>query len=216
MKTIRNRARERLPSVLLTLLSIVQALALEFLWSHIRNTDYLFDWSRIAVLSWLQISASFIGIVLIWLAYASTAMRFRWVPATSDSVYPFIIGLLEFTLIESLGPETIGRWLISMGIIFGLMTWVSQSTMRRARLDGENDEFFSKLAPATLRDFYPPIGIVGGFTLAGIQLEIGGDQATLAMIAVALTNLLLIWQLAMAARFWDRSVIDDAEQRSGW
>lgn len=65
MKTIRNRARDRLPSVLLTLLSIVQALALEFLWSHISEAEYPFEPSWIAAISWLQIAASFNGIVLI-------------------------------------------------------------------------------------------------------------------------------------------------------
>ena len=209
MKTIRNRARERLPSVLLTLLSIVQALALEFLWSHIRDTDYLFAWSQIAVLSWLQITATFIGIVLIWLVYASTAMRFRWVPTTSDSVYPFIIGLLQFMLIENLGPDTVGRWLICMAVIFGSMSWVTHMTMRRARLDGDNDEFFSTLAPATLRDFYPAIGAVGGLTLVGLHLETSGDLGMIAMIAVVAANLVLIWQLFMAAHFWDLSVKDD-------
>jgi len=211
MKTIRNRARERLPSVLLTLLSIVQALALEFLWSHVRDTDYLLVGSWTAILSWLQITASFISIVLIWLVYASNAMRFRWVPNTSDSVYPFIIGLLEFMLIENLGPDTIGLWLICLAVIFGSMVWISHMTMRRARLDGDNDEFFSQLAPATLRDFYPAIGIVGGFTLVGIQLEVSGSQGSIAMIAVVIANIVVIWQSFMTAHYWNRSVAGDAE-----
>ena len=43
MESIRNRARENLPSVLLTLLSIVQAVALETLWSHVTERQDLFD-----------------------------------------------------------------------------------------------------------------------------------------------------------------------------
>ena len=31
--------------------------------------------------------------------YASTAMRFRWVPTTSDSVYPIIIGILALVAV---------------------------------------------------------------------------------------------------------------------
>lgn len=41
MTTIRNRAREHLPMVLLTLLSIVQALALELLWAQVRESARL-------------------------------------------------------------------------------------------------------------------------------------------------------------------------------
>ena len=58
-------------------------------------------------------------------------MRFRWVPVTVDSVYPFLIGLLEFLLIETLGPEKLGLWLIIMAMVFALMNWVSHMTVRR-------------------------------------------------------------------------------------
>ena len=37
MDSIRDRARQNFPSVLLTLLSIVQAIAFESLWEHSRN-----------------------------------------------------------------------------------------------------------------------------------------------------------------------------------
>jgi hypothetical protein len=108
MKTIRDRAKEHLPMVLLTLLSIVQALALELLWSYVRESTYLFEMTWTALLTWIQVGTNFIGIVVIWIVYASTAMRFRWIPTTSDSVYPFFIGLLEFILIETLAPAYMG------------------------------------------------------------------------------------------------------------
>ena len=86
MNAMRERAKEHFPAVLLTLLSIVQALALELLWSHLQKADHLFALSAVNVTLWLQIVATFFGIVLIWVVYASNVMRFRWVPATSDSV----------------------------------------------------------------------------------------------------------------------------------
>jgi hypothetical protein len=208
MKTIRNRAKEHLPMVLLTLLSIVQALALELLWSHVRASGYLFDMTWIALLTWIQIGASLLGIVVIWIVYANTAMRFRWVPTTSDSVYPFIIGILEFILVATLAPEYMGWWLICLACIFGLMTWVSHRTMRRARLDDENDEFFASLAPATMRDFYPAFSILTVFTLAGIYLVVSGDNGIFALAAVLAAAAVLVRQLIVAARFWEMSVSD--------
>ena len=194
--------------VLLTLLSIVQALALELLWSHVRASGYLFDMTWTALLTWIQIGTSLLGIVVIWVVYASTAMRFRWVPSTSDSVYPFIIGILEFILVETLTPGYMGWWIICLAIIFGLMTWVSHRTMRRARLDGENDEFFANLAPATARDFYPAFSIFSVFTLAGIYLAVSGDRGILALLAVLAAAAVLVRQLIIAARFWELSVSD--------
>lgn len=76
---MRDRAKEHFPMVLLTLLSIVQALALELLWSHVRGNDYLFEPSLVAALSWIQIAATFLGLVLIWVVYASNAMRCAFV-----------------------------------------------------------------------------------------------------------------------------------------
>ncbi len=208
MKIIRNRAKEQLPMVLLTLLSIVQALALELLWSHIRESAYLFEMTWTAMLTWIQIGTSFLGIVVIWLVYASTAMRFRWVPTTGDSVYPFIIGLLEFILVETLAPKYMGLWFGCLAIIFGLMTWISHRTMRRARLDGENDEYFASLTPATARDFIPAFVIVFVLVLAGTYLGVTGDRGMVALVAVLLAFAGLVRQLIIAARFAEMSVAD--------
>lgn len=211
MSAMRNRAKEHFPMVLLTLLSIVQALALELLWSHVRETDYLFEPSWGTVIPWIQIAATFLGLVLIWVVYASTAMRFRWVPVTSDSVYPFFIGVLEFMLVETLGPDKIGLWLILLAIIFGVMVRVSHRTMRRARSDGDNDVFFKNLEPATLRDFLPHIVVVSGMSLAGVILLISGDKGIFAMSALLATTGVLVWQFYSAALFWQRTVIEASD-----
>ena len=192
--------------VLLTLLSIVQALALELLWSHVRESDYLLDMTWAALLTWFQICTNFVGIIVIWVVYASTAMRFRWVPTTSDSVYPFIIGILEFILIETLAPEYMGWWFVCLAMIFGLMTWVNQMKMRRARLDGDNNEYFIEFKPATIRDFFPAAMIIIGFVVAGLYFGISGDRGVVALVAVSVSLALLIRQLFVAAGFWEMSV----------
>jgi len=211
VNVMRDRAKEHFPTVLLTLLSIVQALALELLWSHLRETAYLLELSWIAAISWMQIFATFLGLVLIWVVYASNVMRFRWAPVTSDSVYPFLVGLMEFMLIESLGPNEIGLWFILMASIFGMMIWVAHSNMRRARQDTDNEAFFSRYRPAELRDFYPQVTIVSALLLGGIYLLISGDRGLLAMLALLAANGLLGWQFYSAALFWKRTVTDVSE-----
>lgn len=208
MNMMRDRAKEHFPTVLLTLLSIVQALALELLWSHLRETAYLFAPSWIMAISWLQILATFIGIVLIWVAYASTVMRFRWVPVTSESVYPFVIGLIEFMLIATLGPDRIGEWFLFMALVFAVMTWVAHASMRRARQDPDNEAFFSRFEPARFRDFYPEVAIVCALVLAGIYLFISGDQGIFTLLALLVLNCILGWQFYAAALFWKRTVIE--------
>ena len=213
MQEIRERARANLPTVLLTLLSIVQALALEFLWSHIRETSSLFEMSWLSMLMWVQITACFIGLVLIWVVYASHVMRLRWVPATMDSVYPFAIGVLEFILVELLGPTNMGLWLICYAAVFALMVWISHRTMRRARQDESNSAFFGKLEPATLKDFLPGIVMIAAMAGAGLYIEISNNMGVFTLIALLLTSCLAIFQFWVAAQFWERSLSDDWPQK---
>jgi hypothetical protein len=194
--------------VLLTLLSIVQALALELLWSYLRETAYLFELSWIATIAWMQIFATFLGLILIWVVYANNVMCFRWVPVTSDSVYPFVIGLIEFMLIETLGPDEIGLWFTFLAVVFGMMIWVAHTNMRRARQDSDNAAFFGKFEPATFSDFYLPIAIACVLVLTGIYLQISSNQGFLAILALLATNGFLLWQFYAAAQFWKRNVIE--------
>ncbi len=202
-----TRTKDHLPSVLLTLLSIVQALALELMWAHLGEHDYLYAWSYAALLSWIQIGATLLGVLLIWLIYSNLVMRFRWVPTTSDSIFPFLIGIIQFSLIASLGPERLGAWFLLLGLIFGAMAWVSQLTLRRARLDGDNYAYFSTVTPATQRDFYPVAGIVSALASTGIYLWASGDQGWFALIALIGAISALAFQMHLSDVFWRRSLM---------
>lgn len=212
MQEMRDRARANLPMVLLTLLSIVQALALEFLWTYVRENPGLFAMTWVNLLTWVQLAASLLGLILIWIVYASHAMRLRWVPTTTDSVYPFVIGLMEFILIELLGPDRIGPWLICYAAIFALMVGISHRTMRRARLDGQNDKFFERLAPAQPKDFYSPVVTISIITAAGIYVTVAENKGIFALLAMLFTTIAALYQFRIAALLWERSLSDTWEQ----
>ncbi|MDA1077373.1 MAG: hypothetical protein O3A63_21900 [Proteobacteria bacterium] len=175
------RAKAHMPMVLLTLLSILQALALELLWAHVREHDYLTEPTWTAFIAWVQIGTTLLGVLLIWVLYTSMVMRFRWVPSTSDSLYPFLIGILEFVMIAALGPESLGYWFATLGVLFGITTAAMQMVLRRARLDGENDEWFASIAPATLRDFYPSASAVVVLVGFGTALGVTGHRGIFAL-----------------------------------
>ncbi|MCZ6890055.1 MAG: hypothetical protein O7H39_16335 [Gammaproteobacteria bacterium] len=206
MSTFRARAKDQFPTVMLTLLGIIQALALELIWAHLTEAPSLYTFTFTAVMMWLQIAATLIGIFLIWLIYASNVMRFRFVPTTADSAFPFLIGIVEFTLISFLGMETVSQWLLTMALIFVVMSWVSQSILRRARLDGDNDEYFSQVQPASWRDFYLSIGAVAWLTLAAAYVGLTGDRGWPAMILIASVSVLLSYQTYLTNMFWNRSL----------
>ncbi len=208
MNGIRERVKEQLPAVLLTLLSIVQALALEVLWDGISTAGELYHVTWAAAIAWAQMSADLIGIIVIWVVYANTAMRFRWLPSTGDSVYPFVIGMAELVLIESSRPGLLGAWFLEMSFIFAMMNWISHHAMRRSRAEPENAEFFDRLAPATLRDFYPAFAIVAGLAGFGGCFMAFEVPVWTRLAAVVLMNLLLLRQLNDSRVFWERTMRD--------
>jgi len=206
MAAVRIRAKEQLPHVLLTLLSIIQALALELLWSKLRETAAGPPWSAAGLLYWLQAASIFLGIVVVWLVYVSNVMRFRWVPGIADSLHPFAVGLLQFMMIETLGSPSLGLWLLLMATTFALMNWVAHSTMRRARRDADNAAFFRHVQPATWRDFYGAFASVGALAGLGVLLLLWPAATPLALAAVLLAFALLALQLWVQTYFWNRSM----------
>ena len=203
---MRSRAKEHLPHVLLTLLSIIQALALELFWSEVHTLEVLFSLSWSAVSTWIQVTSTFLGILVIWVVYATTVMRFSWVPGISDSVVPFFVGLLQFVLIECLGVQNAGGWFLSLAAIFALMHGETHLIMRRARRDPDNAEFFQQINPATFRDSIPPTVMVvcllglGAYTLAV------PDRPAVTGAGLLASLLLLIWHLVFMAMFWKRTM----------
>jgi hypothetical protein len=209
MRDVRDRARDLLPSVLLTFLSIVQALALEFMWTSLRESPQLWSTGWVSLIGWIQMSAVALGILLVWLFYTSLVMRFSWVPSMRDSVLPFAIGLLEFTLIDLAGSDELAAWFYTLASVFAVSTWTSHIIFVRARRDPSNSEFFAHFEPARLPDFLGSIGVVAGLFVIGIVLQVTGSRGWLALCGLLAANAALVWQIAVARRFWHMSIGSD-------
>ncbi|HDZ09505.1 hypothetical protein [Pseudohongiella sp.] len=199
---MRERAKSQMPMVLLTLLSIIQALALELLWVHVTETSLLMQFSWSSALSWIQIAVTLFGIMLIWLLYSSMTMRFSWVPSPADSLVPFGIGILEFTLIAALGLEHLMPWFLILAVIFAAMTIAMHSILRRARQDDDNRLFFATTTPATWRDFYPSIAVVTVLSALGILLGVTGDQRYLALTGLIVAGSIHLHQIYLNHGRW--------------
>ncbi len=206
MESMRSRAKQHLPHVLLTLLSIIQALALELFWAEVNELGLPFEWSWLAIGLWTQVAATFLGILVIWVVYATTVMRFSWVPGISDSVVPFFVGLLQFILIESLGPGSAGVWFYSLAAVFAVMHGETHLIMRRARRDPDNAEFFEQIAPATLRDFRVPAVMVLCVLAMGVFVSVRPEDQMAAGIGFLVSLLILVWHMVFMGMFWKRTM----------
>ncbi|MDP6075387.1 MAG: hypothetical protein QGI26_10390 [Myxococcota bacterium] len=207
MESIRRRAMEIFPSVLLTVLSMVQALALELLWTRLGDSPYLWEGGWDALLGWAQVVAVLLGLLEIWLFYISLVIRMTWLPSAYDSVLPFAIGILEFTMIELMGPESLAPWLYTVALLFALAIWTGHWIARRARLMPSNWEAFVDVEPATYRDFLPSAAAAGLLIALGMALQASGERGILALVAIAIVIILIAWQTDQTRRFWKRSLL---------
>ena len=206
MNKIRARAQAHFPAVLLTLISIIQALALELMWSKILESDWLWAFDMQAIIGWGMIIGVFFAILQVWVMYSTMVMGFVWQPYLRDSIIPFIIGIQQFMLVAFVNEEFNTLWLYVLGSIFITGNWVSHSSFRRARQDPENDEFFGKTSPATLRDFWPAMSIVTVLVVFGIAIDVTQNQTWLPIAALVFSNAVLIFQTFMFRRMW-RSIM---------
>lgn len=206
MDSIRNRARENLPPVLLTLLSIVQAIALETLWDYASHRAELFEVTRAAALGWVQVSVCFFIIILIWLFYVGVVMRFRWTPTVPDLILPFFVGLIQLLLISVTARGEVGAWFLVIALITTTLHLLSHSLFRRARRDVENEEFFRYISPATWRTHAPNILFTMMTVLVGSWLWFTGDTGPTALLASALVLVVIGFEIRTVANFWRTSM----------
>ena len=78
--------------------------------------------------------------------------------------------------------------------------------LQRARQDPENDEFFGKMNPVTLRDLWPVMSIVTVLVVFGISIDVAQDLTWLPLVALVFANAVLIFQTFMFRKLW-RSIM---------
>jgi hypothetical protein len=207
--TTRDRVRDRFPAVLLTVLSIIQALALEVLWSNLSEHPHLWDHGLGALIGWLQVLATFQGIMLVWVFYTSLVMRIVWVPSIRDSLLPFILGIAEFVLADMLQPEFRHLWLYVIAGVFALSSWTSTSTFKLARLEPENRAFYAGFKEYSTNSYTIPATFVCTLLLLGLVIQIWGPEGWGALGCMVMVNVLLVAQLLIIRYYWWRSLADN-------
>ena len=202
MNKMRARAQAQFPTVLLTLISIIQALALELMWLKITESDYLFVLNFSAIVTWGMISVTLMGILQIWVTYSTLVIGFTWRPSLRDLALPFVIGIQEFMMISLISEEFNVLWLYVLASIFIVVNWVAQITLRRARAEPDNEQFFRGTSPATWKDFRGAFAIIFLLIAFGMLITLLQNSNWLALIAILFANLALAMQIFNSRRLW--------------
>lgn len=203
MSEMRRRALNQFPMVLLTLVSIIQALALELMWGKISSGgDYLWEWNVDVLVAWGTISVTLLGILQVWILYATLVIGFNWLPTLRDSILPFVLGIVEFTMISLVGPEFSALWLYALASLFLFGNYVAHISFRRARVEPDNYAFFRGREPATWQDFIWAFSNIGLLILFGMAYTALHGPAWLALFAIVFANFSLVVQIVSSRRLW--------------
>ncbi|MFT4861701.1 MAG: hypothetical protein ACI95C_000911 [Pseudohongiellaceae bacterium] len=203
MEDPKFQAQNQFPTVLLTLISIIQALALELLWNKTIGSEFLYEPSLAALIGWGMISVSLMGVLAIWVMYSTMLIGFTWRPGLRDSILPFVIGIQEFGLIALVSEPFNVMWLYVLASIFLVGNWVSHSTFSRARADAANDLFFRGRSPAGLKDFGFAFITILVLVLLGILNTVLTSSSWVAVLAIVYANIALALQIWNFRQLWD-------------
>jgi len=204
-----ERAKQLVPAIILTILSMIQALAIELFWSSIKDSPFLWQVGWEAAIGWLQLTVVLVGMLLVWVFYVSFVLRFSWLPTLEDTLVPFLIGLLQFAMIDLMYPDPLGPWFLMLAAIYGITVATAHITMRRARRDPANAYFFSKIGPAGWGDYLASLIAVTTLVVTGLALWIMDDNPYLATAALLLALLALFHQFRQAKHYWMHSLQQD-------
>jgi hypothetical protein len=207
------RAKELGPSVLVTLISIIQALSLEVLWNALGEQAHLWHGGWAAWIGWCQVAAVLCGIALVWVFYTTIVMRFVWLPNVRDSVIPFVLGLGEFVLADLLEPEWLSVWFLVMAGVFAYSTWASYLMFQSAASEPENVDFFQR-NQVRMRDMWIPEAFFA-VAMAGFGgiVSLLGPAGWPALACMVLTLGILFVQLDQIRRYWNLTMFPDEEMR---
>lgn len=191
--------------VLLTLVSIIQALALETLWSEIAEEGELATGGFGGVMAALQGTVVLLSIVVVWLFFAHLVMRFAWVPGLRDTMGPFAIGLIEFVLAEFIAVGHYGLWIAVLSVAFLIAHVSLLSALSRASEEPENAEYFARIPSAPWRRHGPSISAMAVLLVLAGVVELTASE-TVTAVAYGCVLLVLLAQIWIQRIYWYRAI----------
>jgi hypothetical protein len=116
MESIRSRAIELFPSTYMTMVSLIEAIALELLVSRLQSMPGPNEFSAATLVGWLELAFMFEVILGIWVAYGILSTAARWPTTFFDSAVVFSLGIWQFLAIGWIRSLPSHYWLSWIGL----------------------------------------------------------------------------------------------------
>jgi hypothetical protein len=207
-RLVHRRLKQSYGPTYLTILSIIQGVALGDLASVVASGHYHFS-----LVQWLLTLNAFGVLIIVWNVFSVQSVLWNWIPDVRDGAVPFVVGALELFLNQAVAVS-LSTWLFALamiGIAGAAGTW---HIRWRSSHEPENLELLDWL------DGH--IYVYAGYLLASSVLllvlawmssaigldaaELSGIRGALALGIAFLTTVLLAGSLGIFHLLWRKAV----------
>jgi len=206
-RVLHHRLNDAFTPTYLTILSIIQAVALADL-----ATVVAAEYRQFTVVNWLLALLTFGVLIIIWNVYTIQGTVWRWIPDVRDAAMPFVVGALELFLNHTI-MLGISIWLLGLA---GIATMGAVGTWYmhvRARTEDGNDQFLRYLSRHHLSFALYYAGGASLLLLLAWVNRVGGlgvaeaGQGVLAVGTALLVGACLGGAVIISHLYWSKAIV---------
>src|SRR5437764_14448881 len=138
-RVLNHRLNDAFTPTYLTILSIIQAVALTDL-----ATVVAAEYRQCTVVHWLLALLTFCVLIIVWNVYTIQGTIWRWIPDVRDAAMPFVVGALELYLDHTI-TQGMSFWLLGLAGIAAMGAVGTWYMHWRARTEAGNDQLLRYL-----------------------------------------------------------------------
>jgi hypothetical protein len=194
-----QRARQALPAIRITLVSIIVALVFENLLEALSANPYLWTATIEGLLTWLRTLATMATVILIWLGMALMITVIDRAPWPRDFLLPVVLLALLHVLIGTIDSESAHVWLYAAAggpVIAASMIWLDARGDVRIQARPANRRAWA--LAARIQMLLAALTLLGAMLVhAGVLDAAGAIVLTAAYLlgqSIGIANLMRAWR----------------------
>ena len=189
---LKQHIRDNHTSVYLTIVSIIVALALGDLFTHVREIFKAGGAEASSVLLWIQIIGAFSAAFNVWVGYCHIFITVSWILGIWDALSVMLLLIVLYLINTTVGAENSAWWLAAMSIIFLSGGCILYENLHRAKAEG-----------GVINDALPePKSMPFIFMMIAGSIMLLFSFLVFAEIVSALTEVVFAASATVAAAYW--------------
>jgi len=189
---LKQHIRDNHTSVYLTIVSIIVALALGDLFTHVREIFKAGGAEASSVLLWIQIIGAFSAAFNVWVGYCHIFITVSWILGIWDALSVMLLLIVLYLINTTVGAENSAWWLAAMSIIFLSGGCILYVNLHRAKAEG-----------GVINDALPePKSMPFIFMMIAGSIMLLFSFLVFAEIVSALTEVVFAASATVAAAYW--------------